>query len=377
MTEEFNFTYTATCLFGLESFLGAEVDALGYKRTETIDGRVTFIGDAAACARCNINFRFAERLYLNLASFEAETFSDVFDNVSSIELEKYIGKNDAFPVKGHSIKSCLYSVPDLQRIIKKACAKRLGEVYGLELLPEKGTKYQIEFFLFKNRCTVMLDLSGVPLHKRGYRPETVAAPLRETLAAAVAATSRPRENVLLWDPFCGSGTIAVEAAMMMKNIAPGINRSFAAEEYPLFPASLWEKARCEAKEKECVTAFRARATDIDPECVRITGECAARAGVADVIETYVMDALDIDSEGLRGSVVTNPPYGERLMTLKQAEKLYVNMGVAFKKLTNWQFYILTSHDGFEALFRRHADKAKRLYNGMIPCYLYQFFKNKK
>ena len=374
---EKEYKYTATCLFGLEALLGEEIDRLGYKRVETIDGRVSFTGDVSACARCNINLRFAERLYLNLASFEAKTFSDVFDGVAEIPLEEYIGKNDAFPVKGHSIKSALFSVPDLQRIIKKSAAKRLGSVYGAETLPETGTKYQIEFFLLKDICTVMIDLSGVPLHKRGYRPERVTAPLRETLAAAIAKTSRPRENVLLWDPFCGSGTIAIEAAMIMKNIAPGVNRSFISESYPVFPSETWERARKEARESVADTAFRARATDIDPECVRIARESAERAGVSDIIEIYEMNALDIDSGGLRGTVVTNPPYGERLMTVKQVEKLYREMGDAFRRLENWQFYILTSHEGFEPLFRRRADKVRRLYNGMIPCYLYQFIKNKK
>lgn len=369
--------YTATCLFGLESLLGAEIDELGYKRIETIDGRVTFAGDKAACARCNINLRFAERLYLNLATFEAKTFSYVFDAVSEIPFETYIGKNDAFPVKGHSIKSVLHSVPDLQRIIKKSVAKRLGEYYGADILPETETKYQIEFFILKDMCSIMIDLSGTPLHKRGYRPERVTAPLRETLAAAIAKTSRPRENVLLWDPFCGSGTIAIEAAMMMKNIAPGINRSFVSEEYPAFPKKIWDEAREEARSAVCPTLFRARATDIEPECVRITRESAERAGVADIVESYVMDARDIETCGLRGTVVTNPPYGERLMTLKDAEKLYREIGAAFRRLDKWQFYILTSHDGFERLFRRRPDKVKRLYNGMIPCYLYQFFKNKK
>lgn len=368
--------YTATCLFGLEAMLGAEIDALGYKRIETIDGRVTFEGDSAAAARCNINMRFAERLYLTLASFDAYTFSDVFDNVSKIPLEKIIGENDAFPVKGHSIKSQLYSVPDLQRIIKKSAAKRLGEFYARDILPETGIKYQLEFFILKDRCTLMLDLSGTPLHKRGYRPERVAAPLRETLGAALAKTSRPRENVLLRDPFCGSGTILIEAAMMMKNIAPGLNRSFAAQEYPLFPFETWESARKEAREGIIETEFRAEGSDVDPECVRIARESAKRAGVDDIVKFYVADARDIKSDGKRGTVVTNPPYGERLMSMADTEKLYRDMGRAFGRLENWQFYVLTSHEGFEKLFGRRADKIRKLYNGMIPCKLYQFFKNK-
>lgn len=367
--------YTATCLFGLEALLGAEIDELGYKRIETIDGRVTFEGDASACARCNINLRFAERLYLNLATFEAKTFSDVFDNVAKVPLENYIGKNDAFPVKGHSIKSTLFSVPDLQKIIKKSAAKRLGSYYGLDVLPETGTKYQLEFFLLKDRCSLMIDLSGVPLHKRGYRPERVTAPLRETLAAAIAKTSRPRENVLLWDPFCGSGTIVIEGAMMMKNIAPGKYRGFVSEDYPAFPRETWDAARKEASENEITdTEFRAYGSDIDHECVRIARESAERAGVTDVVEFFEMNALDIDTRGMRGTVVTNPPYGERLMMPKEVDDLYRKLGRAFAGLEKWQFYILTSHAGFERLFGRRADKVRKLYNGMIPCYLYQFFR---
>ena len=371
-------TYTATCLFGLESLLGAEIDALGYRRIETIDGRVTFEGDEAAAARCSVNLRFAERLYLNFATFDAHTFTEVFDNVSAIPLEDVIGRDDAFPVKGHSIKSALYSVPDLQRIIKKAAAKRLGAAYGIETLPETGVKYQIEFFLFKDRCSLMIDLSGTPLHKRGYRPERVTAPLRETLAAAIAKLSRPRGNVLLWDPFCGSGTIAIEAAMMMKNIAPGRARAHAAEEFPIFPANLWASAREEAKESEHrVSEFCAFASDIDPECVRIARESAERAGVADAVDVFTMNALDIETRGYRGTVVTNPPYGERLLTMQEVEALYRDMGRAFSRLDMWQFYILTSHEGFQKLFGRRADKVRKLYNGMIPCNLYQYFKNKK
>ncbi|MBQ7671441.1 MAG: class I SAM-dependent RNA methyltransferase [Clostridia bacterium] len=367
--------YTATCLFGLESFLGAEIDALGYKRTETIDGRVTFEGDESAAAVASLNLRFAERLYLNLSEFHAETFTDVFDGVAAIPLEDIIGKDDAFPIKGHSIKSRLFSVPDLQKIIKKASATRLGKVYGVTTLPETGIKYQMEFFLFKDRISIMIDLSGAPLHKRGYRPESVAAPLRETLAAGIVKTSRPRENVLLRDPFCGSGTIAIEAAMMMRNIAPGLGRVHAAEEFPAFPAKVWADAREAAKAAERETGFRAYATDIDPECIRIAKESAARAGVSDLIEFGVADARDITTGGERGTIVTNPPYGERLMSVPEVEKLYREIGRAFGTLDRWQMYILTPHEGFERLFGRRADKIRKLYNGMIPCRLYEFFKN--
>jgi len=369
--------YTATCLFGLEGLLGEEIDALGYHRTETMDGRITFEGDHLACARANINLRFAERLYLNLGEFEAKTFDSLFEGTKALEWENWIGAHDQFPVRGHAIKSTLFSVPDCQKIIKKAVATRLGGVYGIKTLPEDGIKYQIDFFIFKDRASLMIDLSGTPLHKRGYRPQSVAAPLRETLAAAIVKLSRPRENVLLRDPFCGSGTILIEGAMMMKNIAPGIGRSFCSEEFPQFPKELWDSAREEARaaiKEDC--EFCAMGSDINPECVEIARAAAKRAGVSDMIDFFVSDALELTTGGVRGTVVTNPPYGERLLEKKEAEELYRRMGEAWKSLDKWQIYVLTSHEGFQRLYGRRADKLRKLYNGMIPCNFYQFFKNK-
>ena len=216
----------ATCLFGLERLLGEEIDSLGYQRVETIDGRVTFIGDERAVYRANLHLRFAERVFIKLGSFKAESFEELFEGTKALEWENFIGADDAFPVKGHSIKSTLFSVPDCQSIVKKAIVQRLSSNYGISWFKEEGVKYQVEFFILKNIATLMIDTSGVALHKRGYRIEAGAAPLRETLAAAVAATSRPREDVLLWDPFCGSGTIIIEAALMMTNCAPRNCASF-------------------------------------------------------------------------------------------------------------------------------------------------------
>ncbi len=368
--------YTATCLFGIEGFLGEEIDALGYKRIDNMDGRITFEGDENTAAEASINLRYAERLYLNLGSFEAHTFTELFDGAKAIPWEDFIGRDDEFPVSGHSIKSKLFSVPDCQRIIKKALSVRLGEKYGIDRLPETGKRYKVEFFLFKDKVSMMIDLSGTPLHKRGYRPETVEAPIRETLAAAMVRISRPRENVLLWDPFCGSGTIAIEAAMQMKNIAPGLNRSFAAEEFPVFPERSWTDAREKARsaiKTDC--DFEAYATDIDPKCVEIAAAAAKRAGVDDMINNFMMDALDIDTLGRRGTIVTNPPYGERLLTVDEANDLYRAMGQAFSRLDKWQIYVITQSEEFPKLYGRRADKIRKLYNGMIPCYYYQFFKS--
>ena len=367
----------ATCLFGLEHLLGEEIEALGYERISTIDGRVTFLGDEEAVALSNVFLRFAERVLIKVGSFPADTFSELFDGTYALPWESFIGKLDAFPVKGHSIKSALHSIPDCQAIIKKAIVKRLGAEYGMTVFPEEGVKYQIEFFILNNEATLMIDTTGMPLHKRGYRRESNAAPIRETLAAAIAKLSRPRENVLLWDPMCGSGTIAIEAAMMMRNIAPGARRPFAAESFPFIGRSRFADAREEARAGEIKTDFEVFASDIDPAAVALTRHNATLAGVADTVTAFTEDALRIDAPGRRATIVTNPPYGERLMELSSAEELYRKMGRHFRSLEPWQAYIITSHREFERLYGRRADKVRKLYNGMIPCYLYQFFKNNK
>ena len=365
----------ATCLFGLEKMLGEEIEALGYEKISTIDGRVTFLGDEEAIALSNIFLRFAERVYVKLGSFRASTFDELFEGTRALDWSAFIGSNDAFPVKGHSVKSALFSIPDCQAIVKKAVVRSLSEKYGILQFAETGVKYQIEFFILNDEATLMIDTSGIALHKRGYRKEHNQAPIRETLAAAIAKTSRPRENVLLWDPMCGSGTIAIEAAMIMKNIAPGLSRSFAAEEFGFIPKRVWRDARDEAREGIVKTDFRAYASDIDKNAVELTKRNASKAGVADIITAFESDFRRISSGGMRGTIVTNPPYGERLGTQKEAERLYKDMGVKFQSLAPWQVYVITSHPSFERLYGKRADKVRKLYNGMLPCYLYQYFKN--
>ena len=367
----------ATCLFGLEHLLGEEIEALGYERISTIDGRVTFLGDEEAVALSNIFLRYAERVYIKLGSFPCESFSELFDGVYALPWADFIGASDAFPVKGHSIKSALYSIPDCQSIVKKAIVKKLGERYGLTVFPEDSVKYQVEFFILNNIATLMIDTSGVALHKRGYRRQSNAAPIRETLAAAIVKLSRPREEVLLWDPMCGSGTIASEAAMMMNNIAPGVKRSFAAEKFPWLSGKLWQNAREEAGDGEIKSDFCVFASDIDKDCVSLAEANAKIAGVSRTVKVFCEDALKISAPGRRATIVTNPPYGERLMDLNSAEALYRNMGEHFRSLEPWQSYIITSHPSFERFYGKRADKVRKLYNGMIPCYLYQFFKNNK
>ena len=367
----------ATCLFGLEKLLGAEIDALGLRRLETMDGRVIFEGSEADIPRANIGLRCAERVMIRLGSFPARNFEELFQGTKKLPWEAWIGKYDAFPVKGHCIKSTLYSVPDCQSIIKKAVVSRLSDAYGIRWFQENGVKYQIEFFLFKDVVSVMIDTSGVALHKRGYRPDAGAAPLRETLAAALALTARPREDTLIWDPTCGSGTIAIEAAMILQNRAPGLGRGFAGESFPQIPAALWKDARDAADAAIKRDAeFEVWASDIDDEILDVAYENALRAGVEEHLRIFQADVREIEKPDRRGSIVCNPPYGERLLTPEEAEALYREMGRVFDGFLPWQIYVITSHPAFEKCYGRRADKIRKLYNGMIPCNLYQYFKPK-
>ncbi len=370
------YEYVATCLFGLEALLGEEIDALGYERIETIDGRVTFRGDMAAIARCNINLRFAERLYIKMGRFRAATFTDLFDGTNALPWEMWIAEDDAFPVKGHSIKSALTSIPDCQSIVKKAIVDRLSGEYGVSWFKEDGVKYQVEFFILKDIATLMIDTSGIALHKRGYRPAAGVAPLRETLAAAMVKLSRPRDEVLLWDPFCGSGTIVIEAAMMMTGTAPGLGRNFAAEEFYDIPEKIWKDAREEAQSFRRDTDFEVYASDIDPHMVDLARANIKRADMGAHIKCFERDATQIVKAERRATIVCNPPYGERLSDAKEIEGLYRNMGRCFSRLAPWQIYILTSVPDFERLYGKRADKVRTLYNGMIKCGYFQYFKNK-
>ena len=365
----------ATCLFGLERLIGEEIDKIGGKRVETMDGRITFDGDESTLVAANLRLRCAERIFIWMGSFPVYSFDDLFEGTKALPWERYVGKTDCFPVKGHAIQSRLYSVPDCQSIVKKAMVDRLSGVYGLRIFPEEGVKYQVEFFIFKDNATLMIDTSGVALHKRGYRPASGEAPLRETLGAAIATIARPKEDVLFWDPFCGSGTIAIEAAMIATNTAPGLLRSFAAEEFPLFPRALWQEAR-EAARADIITDshFEAYASDIDGDVLEKARANAARAGVDKHIKIFRADARDIRKLDRRGTVACNPPYGERMMTQNEVEALYRKIGMAFERLSPWQIYVLTSAENFERLYGRRADKVRKLYNGMIPCRLYQYFK---
>ncbi len=363
-------------LFGLEAFVSKELKRLGYEKTSVEDGRVTFLGDCEALCRANMWLRCGERVLIKVAEFNATTFEELFCATKAIDWTRFLSKNAAFPVKGYSLKSQLASVRDCQAIIKKAVAESLGESYNLSWLPEDGACYQLQFSILKDRVTLMIDTSGESLHKRGYRAISNAAPLRETIAAAMVMMSYWKFEYPLCDPFCGSGTIPIEAAMFKRNIAPGLTREFSAQNFDFVPQNLWNKAREEAFDLKRNTPLEIYSSDIDPEAVEIASENARKAGVEDVVVPKVLNALDFSCQTPYGSIICNPPYGERLGTIADCEKLYSDMGKSFKSLQDWSFYILASAENFEKLFGKTANKKRKLYNGMIKCNIYQFFGNR-
>lgn len=369
-----SYTLASPCLFGLESLVADEARALGFSDVVVQDGRVMFAGDALAIARANIHLRCAERVLIRLAEFPAHSFEELFQGVRAIPWERFVGKEDAFPVKGWSLKSTLHSVPDCQAIIKKAAVERLKTAYHLEWFEETGALMQIRFSIHKDMVDIYLDTSGDGLHKRGYRPKSNEAPLKETLAAAMVRLSRPFADKLFCDPMCGSGTLVIEAAMLLQNIAPGLNRSFAAERWHCLPKEVWTQARAEARDaierKPCLI----EGSDIDPASIALAEENARHAGVADAIHFARRDVRDFAPVQARGEVVCNPPYGERMLEVKQAEELYAELGALYRKYPQFQFYIISPSDRFEALFGARADKRRKLYNGMIRCEFFQYFR---
>ena len=370
--------YVATCMFGLEKLLGEEIDALGLKRTSTMDGRVFFQGSEYDCARANINLRVAERVYVLVGEpYTAKTFDELFEGCKALPWENYLDSESAFPVAGHSIKSALTSLPNCQKILKKSIAVRLGAHYGYNQMPENGDVCKIEFFIFKDIAYLMIDTSGIALHKRGYRPVANAAPLRETLAAAMALTARIKPEIFLWDPFCGSGTIAIEGAMIATKRAPGLYRSFSGESLSFIPDRSWKMAKEEALANIISNSeYRGYGSDINPECIETAISNADRAGVGKHIKFFVADAQKISKPEFdcKGTLICNPPYGERMMSMRDAEILYKNIGKCFEQMSPWQIYVLTSCEYFEKLYGRRADRVRKLYNGTIPSFLYQFYK---
>ncbi len=364
--------YCAPCLFGLEGPLGNELRHMDMESVSAENGRVYFTGGEDAMARANIRSRFAERVLLVMGRCRADTFDALFEGVKAMPWEDCIPRNGAFPVKGWSLESALHSVPDCQKIVKKAVVERLKGVYKLDWFPEDGETYPIQFSLMRDRAVLYLDTSGTPLHKRGYRPAQVAAPLRETLAAAMVDIARYRGKGEFCDPFCGSGTVAIEAALAALNRAPGLNRSFQAERWARFPAELWSREREAARAGEYAGEYHISASDIDPKAVATARANARRAGVEELIDFSVADARQFHRETTDGTLCTNPPYGERLMEKREAEKLYGEFGAALRGRENWKLFLLSSHTEFERSFGREADRKRKLYNGMIKCDLYMY-----
>ena len=368
----------APCLFGTESIAADEFRRMGFTEIVTENGRVKLAGDFNMLARANICSRFAERILINVGEFYAATFTELFDGVKALDWENFIGKDDAFPVNGWSIDSQLHSIPDCQSIIKKAIVERLKLKYSVSRFAETGPEYRIRFSIHKNSVTMMIDTSGEGLHKRGYRRNSNAAPLKETLAASMCDLARIYPDTKLLDPFCGSGTLLIEAALMATKTAPGLRRFFAAERFGFIPETVWREERTRAQDLIIHNVdFSAQGFDIDKNAVELTLQNAKKAGVSKYVKAAVADIRDFTPPEERCLIITNPPYGERLLDVKAAEELYTVMGNRFKEGGGRKYYVISPHDEFEKYFGRTADKRRKLYNGMIKCQLFMYFKNKE
>ena len=367
-----NYEFSVPTLFGLEGIAGEELRRLNLENVRVENGRVLFSGDQAGLARASIGLRTGERVLIVLADFPAKTFEELFQGVYRTPLEEYIPKDGAFPVKGHCLNSQLMSVPDCQAIVKKAASRRLGEKYGVSWLPETGAKYQLQFSIMNDRVQLYLDTTGPGLHKRGYRAVGNDAPLRETLAAAMVQLTHYRGRDFVWDPFCGSGTIPIEAALIAKNRAPGLGRKFAAESFAWAEEKVWADARQEAKDREFHGKYQILGSDNDPKCVSLSMANARKAGVADVITFQDGDATKMDLPCQTGILICNPPYGQRMLEQQSAQRLYGALGRHLKYADGWKKYIITSEPEFEHYFGKRCDKKRKLYNGMIKCDYYMY-----
>lgn len=369
------YTLISPCFFGMEKMLATEIKNLGFEIEKTEDGRVTYKTGEDGIAKANMWLRCAERVNLKVAEFEARTFEELYENTKRINWAKYIPYGAQFPVsKASSIKSKLFSTTDVQSIVKKAIVDNLKKSY-LESgrLKEDKEKYPIYVFIHKNKVTLSIDTTGDALHKRGYREKANKAPIRETLAAGIMYLTPWRPGRTLVDPMCGSGTILIEAAMMGLNMAPGLNREFISEKWRTIDKKIWWDTRRDAFDQMNKDLdFKIYGYDIDPESIDIAKENAEIAGVADYIEFAVADATEFKSDEEYGFIVTNPPYGERLESEESVKLLYKELGYAFRRLKNWSYYLITSFEEFEYEFGQEATKKRKLYNGMLKTYLYQY-----
>lgn len=367
---------TAPCIFGVESVLKKEIQNLGYEIKRVEDGRVTFTADEFGICRSNIWLRTAERLLVDAGEFKAQNFEELFEKTKEIPWEKWIPKNGKFWVKkASSIKSKLFSPSDIQSIVKKAIVERLKQVYKVEWFDEDGAEYPLRVFIKKDRVSIGIDSSGDALHKRGYRIMTSKAPISETLAAAIIQLTPWNKERILIDPFCGSGTIAIEAAMIGMNMAPGLNREFVAEGWAnIVPNKLWINAVDEANDLlNTTTKLNIQGYDLDYKVLKVARENALNAGVEEAIHFQERDMRDISSNKKYGFIITNPPYGERLEDKDTVMNLYKDMGTAFEKLDSWSYYIITSFDEFERYFGKQSNKKRKLYTGMMKANLFQYY----
>lgn len=363
----------APCYFGTESTAAFEVRRIGAEEVQVTDGRIAFTGGPEIIAAANLNLRCAERVLLLLKSYTATTFDELFDGVYSIPWEELLPADAQFPVKGSSLSSILSSVPACQKIVKKAVVERLKKGYKVLTLPETGALYKLRFSIRKNRVEIMLDTSGDGLHKRGYRRNATGAPIKETLAAAIADLGRVRRDTLVQDPFCGSGTMVIEAAQKAMNIAPGLRRRFCAEHYGFVPQKVWAEQREKAlSEVRMDAAFEGFGWDIDPAAVELATQNAKLAGVGERCHFEVADVADFVPEAA-ATVLTNPPYGERLGDLETAAKLAGVLGGRWEQNPGQGLYVITADADFERHFGKKAARRRKLYNGMIPCQVYMYY----
>ena len=369
--------FAIPCLLGLESLVGDEVKKLGLADVKVENGRVLCRGEERDLARLNINLRCGARVLLVLASFRATDFETLFQGTRAVRWEDWIPREGEFPVTGYSINSTLHSVPACQSIVKKAVVERLGAAYGLQTLPETGKRYQIRFSIMKDEVMLCLDASGEGLYKRGYRAVGVAAPLKETLAAAIADLGRVRRDSLVQDPFCGSGTLVIEAAQKALNLAPGLRRRFAAEHFDFVPADIWAEQRQKAlDEVRKDAAFEGIGYDIDPAAVALANANAKLAGVGDRCRFEVADVKEFRALD-NATVLTNPPYGERLGDASEAASLARTLGQVWQAHPAQGLYAITADAEFEQHFGKKAARRRKIYNGMIPCQLYMYFEQPK
>lgn len=370
-----NFKLIAPCHFGLESVLKREIYDMGYEIIQVEDGRITFEGDAEAICRGNIFLRTTERVLLKVGRFHATTFEELFQGIKALPWEDYIPADGKFWVtKASSIKSKLFSPSDIQSIVKKAMVERMKQEYDMDWFPEDGASYPVRVFLMKDEVTVTIDTTGESLHKRGYRTMTSKAPLKETLAAALILLTPWKADRILVDPFCGSGTFPIEAAMIAANIAPGMKRHFLAETWDnLIPKELWQECFMEAEEMvNTDIEVDVQGYDIDGDVIKAARENAKRAGVEELIHFQQRPVKELHHPKKYGFIITNPPYGERLEEKEALPALYKEIGMAYQNLDAWSLYMITSYEDAEKYIGRKADKNRKIYNGMLKTYFYQF-----